>query len=474
VQNPNTTKGAENVVVFPNFNPQKATRTATRPSGYFEINTGVPLSTLEDKMVTMYAISQCKDCEEMTRDVFITEDKDRQNKTDQNTYCTIKDWLLNTNCKKAEMKPHSTDSILRLAVKQSPQDLGKVSGATALVGSPTLLNFLTSVASVAAPTSIGSFRILNVQKGKISYGQFLLASPLLNSANTGFNFAPSRDMSESVFWNPSAMAFSRKPVNISLLTNIKNNVKLSGFCRIANKLILGGGVIFTKQDEFRQTIFYRENNLKDSLTIDSTIMNLKEYAGFASLAYKINTNLSLGFTLKSIWQDFNTPNDLFVFEKIVTFTDEQNKKQNFDFDISATYKISNVLQLGINIMNLAGTQFFGDAFVPSEPEKPIQKQRSLGLGILYKNQRFNFGADLLIAEQGLYDAAFGINYVPFNNALLSAGIAVKQLSYSLAFRIKHFRIAYINDNNFLINEKNKGKSAIFNGYIYGGFVFDFN
>jgi len=58
--------------------------------------------------------------------------------------------------------------------------------------------------------------------------------------------------------------------------------------------------------------------------------------------------------------------------------------------------------------------------------------------------------------------------------LLSAGFAVKQLSYSFAFRMKFFRIAYINDNEWLVNERRTGKSEILNGKIFGGFIFDLN
>jgi hypothetical protein len=105
---------------------------------------------------------------------------------------------------------------------------------------------------------------------------------------------------------------------------------------------------------------------------------------------------------------------------------------------------------------------------------PIQQQRSLGLGLLYKWQRLNVGTDLLITEDGLYDATLGVNYVPINNALIYAGLAVKQLSYSLAFRIKHFRVGYINDNHWMLNERKKGKSAILDGKIYGGFIFYLN
>lgn len=125
-------------------------------------------------------------------------------------------------------------------------------------------------------------------------------------------------------------------------------------------------------------------------------------------------------------------------------------------------------------MNLAGTELYANAFVRGQAYIPVQNQRSLGLGFVYKWQRLNVGTDLLFTKDKLYDASFGANFVPFNNVLLSAGFAVKQLSYSFAFRIKHFRIAYINDNDWMVNEKRKGKSAILNGKIYGGFIFDLN
>ena len=473
VQGPNSSKGAENVVVVPNFIPPKATLTASRPSGYFEINTGIPLSKLEDKTITVYVLSRCTDCIETARRIFITEDRDRLNKNDDNSYCTVKDWMLNANCQKAEFKPIKADSVLRQVFKQPQQDLDHVSDASALVGAPAFLNFISAVASVAAPIGGGTLMAYQLPPGKISYGKFLLSSLLSHSMNTGFNFTPYRDLSEVVFWNPSAMSNSRNPINISLLTNLKNNVKLSGFFRFGKKLSLGGGIIYTKQDEFRQTVFIDPNDLS-TFTVDSAQMNLKEYAGFISSAYKIDNKLSIGFTIKSIWQDFNIPNKLIGVNGVFEFQDSSINKQHFDVDLSATYKLNNDLQLGLNLMNMAGSKLFGDAFVPDEKNKSYINQRAIGFGIMYKFRRIHVGFDLLLANDKLYDATFGLNYVPFNNALISTGIAVKQLSYSFAFRIKHFRIAYIHDNDFLVNEKRKGTSKIFNGNIYGGFVFDLN
>ena len=470
-----STKGAENIVVVPTFKPSLATITASQPSGYFEFNTGVPLSKLQDKIVTLYVVSQCADCEEIAKRVFISEDRDRQNRNDPKQYVTIKDWMLKTNCQKAELMPMAADSILNLIVNQPDQNLDDVSGMTALTGAPVLLNFLTSVTPVAGfLPNAGTFRLVSLARTKMNYGRFLLSSPLSLSSNTGFNFSPSRDISEAMFWNPSAIAIANKNHQISLLTNIRNNVKLGGFYRLNNKLWISAGGIFTLQDERRNARFGRAPLVGgyDILEVDSMKMNLKEYAAFISPVYRVNDKLSLGLSLKSVWQDFNIPDMLFVNNNMGTFVDSSVNQQHFDVDISASFELSNALQIGMNLMNLGGSNLNSDAFIAGRSRLPVQEQGSLGLGLTYKWQRINLGADLIFNSDEFYDAALGINFVPFNNALISAGLALKQLSYSFGFRMKHFRIAYINDNDLLINERRKGKLNLLDGNISGGFVFD--
>ncbi len=472
-QTPNSTRGAENIVVVPAFQPSLATVTASRPSGYFEVNTGLPLARLQDKQVTIYVISRCSNCVEASKRVFISEDQDRQNRADNKRYVTIKDWMLNANCSQAELVPMAADSVLNLVVKQPGQNLDKVSAASALVGAPPFLNFLTTLVSVVGTTGFpqNDFFASSLGGGTIKYGQFLLASPMFESANTGFNFAPSRDLSEAVFWNPSATALSRHQGNISLLTNLRNNAKLGGFYKINQKFSLGAGGIYTMQDEFRRVDFLQGNFPRRE---DSVNMRLKEFAAYLSPGYKINDRLSVGLSVKSTWQQFNIPNVVNVNPQGKgTFTDSSVKEQHFDVDVSASFKATPSLQVGINLMNLAGTELYADAFVPGQTTIPMMQQRSLGLGLLYKWQRLNVGTDILLTKDGLYDASLGLSYVPFNNALLSAGLAFKQLSYSVAFRMKHFRGSFISDNDWMQNEKRKAKSGILNGRIYGGFVFDF-
>ncbi|MGZ8551978.1 MAG: hypothetical protein ACXWV8_01150 [Chitinophagaceae bacterium] len=482
-QGAHSTKGAENVIVVPTFVPSKSAITVTSPSGYFEFNTGTNLSTLQDKQVSIYIVSRCSNCKDIVKRVFVSEDQDRQNRDDAKSYVTIKKWMIDKNCNDLELTSMKADSILREIQKQPEEKLTELTNATAVAGTPALLNLLTTLTTVLAPVppADGVFKAFELKTGKINYGNFLFASALTHTTNTGFNFSPSRDISEAVFWNSSAIVHSKKPNNVSLLTNVKNNGKLSGFFRLTDRISLGAGVVYTMQDEFRDADFKRDPGDvgEPRKLIDSVIMKLKEYAVFISPAYKINNKLSLGLSVKSIWQDFNIPREVEIKQDINTgvitntFTDSSIKKQKFDVDFSVTYKISKSFQVGLNAMNLAGTELHADAFTPVQPTISFQNQRSFGLGLCYKYQRFNFGVDILATEDDFYDAAFGVNYVPFNDALISAGIAVKQLSYSLAFRLKHFRLAYIDDNDWLINEKRKGKSGILNGRLYGGFAFNF-
>jgi hypothetical protein len=483
-QHVNSSKGAENIVVVPAFIPAKSTITVTQPPGYFEFNTGVLPANMHEKKITVYIISRCTSCKEIAQSFFYTEDQDRRNRNDGKYYYTIKEWMLKTNCEKAELSPISADSILNVVVKLPGQDLNKISPATALATSPALLNLLGNISSVTYLIgNFGTFYVDSIGVGRINYGKMQFSSPLYQSANTGFNFSPSRDMSEAALWNPSAVALSPKPYNISLLTNVKNMVKLTGFAPIGKNLSITVGGIYNTQNEFVRVRFAKIPPPLQPINIDSIPIGLKEYAAYLGLAYKVNRKLGLSISAKSIWQDMNIPSVMNVLSNAPSIlTDSVIKKQHFDVDLSATYKITRYLQVGINLMNLAGTKLHSAPYAPSKlypapyttriPDIRFQKQRSAALGLLYRWKRLNVGADVLFTEDGFFDAAFGVNYVPFNNALLSAGITVKQLSYSFSFRVKHFRLAYINDNDWMVNERKKNKSALLNGRIYGGFVFN--
>ena len=199
--------------------------------------------------------------------------------------------MLEKNCNEVELPSFRADSLLNVIKKQPDEKLSELTNATAVAGTPALLNLLTNLLAPIIPAATGIFKIKLLGEGEINYGSVLLASSVIHTNNTGFNFSPNRDMSEAVFWNPSAMVNSKKSNNISLFTNVKNNIKLGGFSKITDKISLGGGVIYTWQDEFRSAVFFDTSDPDDSgsdKATDSVSMKLKEYGIFLSPAFKVN------------------------------------------------------------------------------------------------------------------------------------------------------------------------------------------
>ncbi|HXS57137.1 MAG TPA: hypothetical protein VN726_13495 [Hanamia sp.] len=475
-----STKGAINIIIIPSFNPKASVATTTNPEGFFQINTGWNAENLKDKDVTLYIITKCSSCKKIQR-VFISEDLDKRNTDPTKMYVTVKNWKLLDACDKTELPDLMSEKLLDSAHLLPAQDItGKAPGSPALAP-VSFINLFQKLATAAATANFGLFKVTAIQPGKIKYGIFLHSSPMTNTDNTGFNFAPSRNLSEAVFWNAAAIANSSKPYNISLLANFKNNIKLSGYQQITKQFFLGLGGIYTKQGESRQLQVIGIGASNSGSIIDGVNHQekLEEFAAFLAPVYKINNRLSAGVTIKSIWQQFNNPklvsmeqdgsdNTAYNF-----FQDDSIRKQDFDVDVSLSYKITNFLQAGVSVMNIAGTKLYADQFVADSANQSYINQRAYGVGLCYKRGRLNVGADVLLTDKEFYDASLGVNYVPFNNAVIAAGYAFKQQSFSVSFRLKHFKIAYINDNNLVINDVKVSKSKIFNGKIYSGFVFDF-
>jgi hypothetical protein len=475
-QHVNSTRGAENIVIVPTFIPVKSTVTGSAPPGYFEINTGILYEDLEDKQVHLYIISKCTQCRQIAKRVFISEDRDKKRSDQQKVYVTVRDWKLDGTCIDAELSAYKADSLLAVVVKQPAVNVKDLSAATAVVGAPPLMNLLTTLAAVPAVTAIGELKANSMAEGKISYGHFLFSSPLSLSNNTGFNFSPARNLSEATFWNPSAIVHSPQPHSVSLFTNARNNLKIGGYVGLTSTIALGAAVIYTKQSETRSIAYgldfdpdiIQDDNVQHRMTLD-------EYAVFLAPSFKINDKFSAAITGKLIAQQFNAPDLLHRTDgaRDPVFEDSTVRNRNFDLDVSFSYKVNGSLQVGLNLMNLAGTELFADAFTVFEKKLEFNKLRSAGLGLTYKWRRFHFGSDILFTQDGFYDASVGVNYIPFNYALISAGVAIKQLSYSAAFQLKNFRISYVNDNKALFYEARTSKISFFDGRLYTGFTFKF-
>jgi len=467
-----STRGAKNVIVVPGFMPQKSGMTAEQ--GYFEVNTGLPLEKLQDKYVELYFVSSCKPCEKKAS-IFVSADQVRTVLRPNGTslsYITVPTIRMNAGCKQTELDPLQSDELLTKIEGRPGEDLARVSSLNVVTAPPALLNFITTGIALPGVAGAGFFPVATGRAlpGPIQgYGKFLWASAMVLSANAGFNFSPGRDRSEAVFWNPSALAGQES--GISLFTNFKNNGKLFVFKRLNDRFTLGAGAIYTRQQEYRPTVY---PGLPGNDTVPS-LRNLQEYAAFVTAAYKLNARLSMGLTVKSMWQRFNMPVSLLISETpdFTQYNDTTVKRQRFDADLSVSYAITAALKAGVNLMNLTGTHLYAGPFAPQQQDIPYRQLRSLGAGLCYGWKQFNFGTDALFTSDGLYDLTLGANWIPFNNALASAGFACKQKSYTLGFKWKQFRISYIDDNGLMASDKNPGRSKFLNGRIYSGAMFNF-
>ena len=464
------TKGANNVIVVPGFIPSKTGITGQQ--GYYELNTAVPLSKLDGKYVMLYYVSACKLCEQK-RNVFVSEDQVRSSGKNL-SYVPIPTIQMAASCRQTELKPLTSDSIYNSFAKLPAQDLDKISPLNAVTATPGVLNVLTNIITAPVIINAGTFiaDTAGLAPGKFPYGNFLLASPMLLTANMGFNFAPNRDLSEAVFWNPAAMANSKGNAGVSLFTNVKNNGKLTGFIRLTDRIVIGAGGIYTQQDNFRTTRFRQVGNNSNTVS-PLHFQELKEYAAYLSPSFKIN-RISVGASIKSIWQRFNIPQRMEITQNpdANTFFDSTVSEQKFDADLSVSYNTRS-FKAGINVMNIAGTELFADAFPAGKKQVPVKNIRSFGAGLCYKWKQFNLGTDVLFTEEDLYDVTVGVNYIPLNNMLLSGGYAFKQQAFSFSFRMKYFRLTYINDNGLMVNEEKEGKANILNGQLYSGLIFIF-
>jgi hypothetical protein len=478
------TRGAKNVVVVPGFIPQRSSQTSDQ--GYYELNTGVPIRVLQDKSIAIYYYSACKECVRKVI-VFIAPELARDNFDQTFAYITVETIKMKAGCKQTEPDPLTSDKELSKFISQPGTDLNKVSGLNVVTAPPSLLNLLTEAVvaeAVGGPPHSPVDTTVAFQGGfHNNFGRFLLASPMFLTGNAGFNFSPSRLKSEAVFWNPASLApaeeegksGTKKGIqpaqgDVQLFLNFKNNIKLSGFVRLNDRMSLGLGGIYTKRDAFQEVKYV---GMPGTVSHPQTI---QEYAVFLPLAYRVSKKLALAVTAKFMGQRFNLPQSMSLDSSpsIPKFTDITVTRQQFDADVSLNYDILPSLTLGINYMNIAGSKLYAEPTVALVHSIPFTNMRSLGAGLCYRWRRFNIGTDAMIAGDSLYDVTTGVNFVPFNNALIGAGYAFRQKAYSLSFKWGHFMTTYVDDKGFLLSQKKPGKSAFLNGRLYTSVIFDFH
>jgi len=316
---------------------------------------------------------------------------------------------------------------------------------------PTLLGGLAAVGGglggggAAGPgktINIVEFDITDISPQKTEPGLFLDFSNNTLSRNIGFNFSPNRNLGESVFWNPSVVSFSHyNQINFTY-AELSSSVQYFQYAivgKITSTIGLGLGVINMKQEEIRVATY-------NSGSIISRKFLTQENALYFSGSYKYDEFFSLGLALKTITQSVQKPNKV-IFEYELDQSNQQwtlsrqyisvsePERVFYDLDLSATYKFNKKIQLGMNIMNIAGSKLY----TKNNQRKNI---RTLGLGILYRVSRINIGADFTQPENGANELSLGVDYIPLNNMRLRAGFTTSYDTFIIGTEYKFFRYTY--------------------------------
>jgi len=103
-----------------------------------------------------------------------------------------------------------------------------------------------------------------------------------------------------------------------------------------------------------------------------------------------------------------------MIDKGKSFIVQDVNSSYVDFDISATLRLTSSINTGFNIMNIRGTELMAS-------EGKLKKTRALAFGLTYEKNRLQLGFDVKLAEDEKNDFAFGLNYIPFNNAKINLG-----------------------------------------------------
>ncbi len=469
-----STRGAEKLIVVPTALPTQSVYTTSDPNaGFYFINTGLDVKVLDDRTVRLLVITSCDECtEDITR--FISKD---QLKYDDHYFIDFGTKKIKHLCDDLEFDVVAIDTVMNKILAQENRDVKNEGWAA----TPALLNILFAIPPAAAPPPdsivVDYLPIESTSEARITYGELLLYSSFANSSSGGFNFAPTRDFSETVFWNPAAIFEHADRANVSTSTNWRNQFKSTAFFKIKPGFGLGIGFLGSRQKDSR-TLFNDE--------IDQDIreqFRLRENATYISASWKPVSFLSIGLSGKWISQKFdnyqmiertrvyNSGNLRRTEYETVTKEEEQS---HYDMDLSVYLPIHRSFRFGFNVMNLLNSKLFGSNYLSDESPTYVN-QFSYGAGMVYKYRRFNLGYEVLIHDQKVYNSTVGINIIPIDQLLLSGSWSTKYNAYSVSIKYGKFKTSFTNNQDLIFHEHrgNSSRFLIEKPYLYSSISWDF-
>ncbi|MCI0494914.1 hypothetical protein L0Z72_07890 [candidate division KSB1 bacterium] len=402
---------AKYVIVIPKVRPDLSA--ISTDYGYYRLV--LPYKSILDQSVTLFYVGKTDTIE--TQKLFISQD----DLWDRQIRCPTK--YLNQACERFENNYLEAESKLSLIQNKlyetSNLDLysSGAGGAGSLIYVFSLLGFAAAAppidSTVIDTLTTGSFPI---SPKKIIDGIFLQRGYSEFSQNIGFNFTPLRNMNEAIFWNASSMTLSAKH-QISLSSDYKQFLRAGSIVKINDDLAVGFGLFGLFQKEIRQA-FMPADSIRDQFRSN-------ELAFIGALAFKPWDHLSLGFSIKYLYQNVQTPLGIKrvkdysggkIIKEELSFIIQDNLIKQTDFDLSATIEPLPYFRFGMILMNVLGTKFQSNS-------DEQQNSRAFGCGVTFQKKRINIGSEINLIENNKGIWQVGINYIPFNHVLFNLGFS---------------------------------------------------
>jgi len=299
-----------------------------------------------------------------------------------------------------------------------------------------------------------TLQIMRIIPNSFQTGRFLSYSFSTNSKNIGFNFSPTRNMSEAIFWNSSAIALSNIK-QFSVFADFQRFFQASFSIPCLNRFGVGFGLIVMRHKEDRSVLI--ETN-----EVVSVPQKSLELGVFWASSFKLNENVSFGITLKQLDQKIEEPSlvirgnkysdkdSTFISSKYF-FSSEEISNFISEVDISSTFNLTSSFKLGLVLMNILGNKVrFKDKY---------DNVRSYGIGFTYFKSRLNLGSNIKVSRNKS-TLAIGCNYVPFDNTRFNFGITNENQSYVIGLKL--YFISYnFHKNKIFGSSHNLGLNIVF-------------
>jgi hypothetical protein len=363
---------------------------------------------------------------------------------------------LDRSCGQAERTYEQANSVLdslHLRHYSPSSSSANLVGASSLLGAlASLLGFVaageplpkdSTVVQSLIPTSVSPKHSLD--------GMFLQHAFTEWSQNIGFNFTPTRNTNDLVFWNPSALTWLANN-QVSLTTDYISFARGSVAVPINETIGIGSGIIYAHQDENRTAI-------ADFKSATSTF-GTTEWLYDLAIVMRVDDNMSVGVSAKCFRQlteapSFITKTSIYrkdtLYDAYYSLKSVERELSKFDFDLSATYQPSEHLLIGMNVMNVANTKLHSD-------DNGYVDQRAFGLGSSFFVDRLMIGTEAVIRQGDTPEFSLGMSYLLFDKTALAAGFSSANRTAMASFAYQGLSVSYSSSNQ-------RGSSFLVGGRI---------